>query len=50
MDRVPVSSSHIRSVGFDRATLTLDVEFTNGRVYRYLDGKRHPEAILTPKV
>jgi hypothetical protein len=37
MDRIPVNSSHILSVGFDRATQTLEVEFTNGRVYQYLD-------------
>ena len=37
MERVAISSSHIRSVGFDHATLTLEVQFTNGRVYQYLD-------------
>ena len=37
VERVLVISSHIRSVGFDRETLTLEVRFTNGRVYQYLD-------------
>jgi hypothetical protein len=37
MDRIPITSSHIQSVGFDRATLTLEVQFTSGRVYQYLD-------------
>jgi KTSC domain len=37
MDRIPITSSRIRSVRFDRASLTLEIEFTNGRVYQYLD-------------
>jgi hypothetical protein len=37
MDRVPITSSHIRSVGSDRASLTLEIEFTNGRESPYLD-------------
>ena len=32
-----VDSSSLRSVGYDAATLTLEVEFRNGSVYRYLD-------------
>ena len=30
-----VDSSSLRSVGYDAATLTLEVEFRNGSVYRY---------------
>jgi hypothetical protein len=37
MDRVPISSSNIRSLGFDSATMTLEVQFMDGRVYQYLD-------------
>lgn len=36
MDRAPVDSSSVRSVGYDPATFELEIEFHNGRVYRYL--------------
>ena len=32
-----VDSSSLRSVGYDAATLILEVEFRNGSVYRYLN-------------
>ena len=32
-----VDSSSLRSVGYDAATLTLEVEFRNGSVYRYVN-------------
>ncbi len=35
MDRQPVSSSNILSVGYDEASQTLEVEFANGTVYQY---------------
>lgn len=35
MRRQPVDSRSIASVGYDRATATLEVEFRSGRVYRY---------------
>lgn len=35
MLRVPVTSSNVRSVGYDLATRTLEVEFNNGSVYDY---------------
>src|SRR5436190_7399080 len=37
MKRTPVQSTAIRSTGYDSAGKTLDVEFLNGRVYRYFD-------------
>ena len=37
MKRLPVSSSSIRTVGYDAKTRALEVEFLNGRVYRYAD-------------
>lgn len=37
MKREPVRSSAIRAVGFDPQSRTLEVEFANGRVYRYFD-------------
>lgn len=42
MQRVPVSSSTIVSVGFDAATSTLEVEFVSGQTYQYFDV---PEAV-----
>ena len=35
--RQVIQSSSLRSIGYDRATATLEVEFTNGGVYRYAD-------------
>jgi hypothetical protein len=33
--RQVIASSSLRSIGYDRATHTLEVEFLNGGVYRY---------------
>lgn len=35
VEREPVVSNVLRSVGHDRASSTLEVEFTDGDVYRY---------------
>lgn len=35
MQRTPVSSSNLRSVGYDPATRTLEIEFMNGHIYQY---------------
>ena len=35
MERQRVSSSNIRSIGYDNSTSTLEVEFVNGRIYQY---------------
>ena len=35
MNRVSVSSSHLRSVGYDLTTHTLEIEFVGGEIYRY---------------
>jgi len=35
MERMPVQSSNIRSIGHDPERNTLEVEFSNGRVYEY---------------
>ncbi|RJP47510.1 MAG: KTSC domain-containing protein [Desulfobacteraceae bacterium] len=37
MNRTPVQSSNVASVGYDSDSLTLEVEFTNGTVYQYFD-------------
>lgn len=35
--RTPVASSNIKSVGYDAATRTLAIEFSNSHVYHYAD-------------
>ncbi len=35
MERTPVNSSSIVSVGYDEVAFELELEFQNGRVYRY---------------
>jgi len=35
MNRTPVSSSNIRSVGYDPASRTLELEFHSGGLYQY---------------
>ena len=37
MQRQPVASSNIRSVGFENGAM--EIEFTNGKVYRYTGPK-----------
>jgi hypothetical protein len=37
MNRTPVTSSNVASVGYDLNTMTLEVEFRNGSVYQYFD-------------
>lgn len=36
MKRVHVSSTNIRSIGYDEAIQTLEVEFINGSLYQYM--------------
>jgi hypothetical protein len=35
MQRQPVQSTAIRSIGYDAENQTLEIEFLNGRIYRY---------------
>ncbi|NTV46696.1 MAG: KTSC domain-containing protein [Chlorobiales bacterium] len=35
MDRTPISSSNLRSVGYDQNQKILEVEFDSGSVYQY---------------
>ena len=37
MERVPVTSSTIRSVGYDAESQTLEIEVTSGSIYQYFD-------------
>jgi hypothetical protein len=35
MERIPVSSSNLRTVGYDPDSSTLEIEFKSGAVYQY---------------
>jgi hypothetical protein len=37
MERIPVSSSNIKSIGHDPHTNTLEVEFASGKLFQYED-------------
>lgn len=37
MNRTQLSSSNLRSVGYDPAASTLEVEFRHGGIYQYFD-------------
>ena len=37
MQRTPVQSSNLESVGYDAATATLEVAFLNGSIYQYFN-------------
>jgi len=37
MNRIPVDSSNISSIGFDEDSNTLEVEFRSGAIYQYFD-------------
>lgn len=41
MERVSVSSSNISSIGYDRQSAVLEVEFTSGDVYHYFNVPEH---------
>jgi len=47
MDRVPVDSSNVVSVGYDEETSILEVEFLSGSIYRYLGVPSRQFVILT---
>lgn len=40
MNRTYVSSSNVRSVGYDESSATLEVEFLSGAIYRYFNVPR----------
>ena len=46
MHRKKVESSNILSVGYDRATKTLEVEYAHGGIYQYADTKADEYAAL----
>ncbi|HBM45827.1 TPA: KTSC domain-containing protein [Patescibacteria group bacterium] len=41
MNRIAVTSSNIRSIGYDLESFVLEVEFTSGDVYQYYDVPQH---------
>ena len=41
MQRISVSSSNISSVGYDRQTNILEVEFSSGDIYQYFNVPEH---------
>ena len=49
MQRVPVVSSNLVSVGYDDERMILEIEFKQNHVYQYKDvPKFHFEAIMEP--
>lgn len=41
MERIPIQSSNLASVGYDETTSVLEVEFINGNIYQYFDVPIH---------
>ncbi len=41
MERIPVESSNIESVGYDPESARLEIAFLNGYVYEYYDVPQH---------
>lgn len=41
MNRTPVTSSNIQSIGYDALSSVLEVEFTSGDVYQYFNVPEH---------
>jgi len=52
MNRVPVSSSNVASVGYDPNSMILEVEFKNGSIYQYFDvpETEHASLMSAPSV
>ena len=50
MDKQRVSSSTVMSIGYDRQTETLEIEFGSGRVYQYygVPGRLHVKFMQAP--
>ncbi len=50
MNRAPVTSSQIVSIGFDSATSTMEIEFTNRGLNRERPNSIYQYAQVTPEV
>jgi hypothetical protein len=46
IERVPVESSNLKSVGFDEKARVLEIEFHHGGLYRYHDVPQETHAAL----
>lgn len=46
MDRIPVNSSNIVSIGYDKESQMLEIEFKTRRIYRYSSVPPHVYASL----
>lgn len=47
MERIPVASTNVASIGYEVETQTLEVEFRNGSVYQYFNVPEfHYEGLL----
>ena len=52
MDRAPVKSSNVSSVGYDPKSKTMEVEFKDGSIYHYhgVDSTTHSDLISAKSV
>ena len=52
MERTPVKSSNVASVGFDKETGTLEIEYKSGGVYHYVgvDADKHSDLMKAPSI
>jgi hypothetical protein len=52
MERKKVSSSHIRSIGYDPSGQTLEVELTDGSVWQYakVPSETHRRLLAAPSI
>jgi hypothetical protein len=52
MERKKVSSSHIRSVGYDAGSKTLEVELTDGSIWEYtsVSSEVHRRLLAAPSI
>ena len=41
MERIPIQSSNLASVGYDPENVTLEVEFSRGGIYQYYGVPQH---------
>lgn len=46
MERQPVESEALRSIGYDAASRVLEIEFTSGAIYRYFGVPAHTYSAL----
>ena len=52
MERKKVSSSHMRSVGYDAGSKTLEVELTDGSIWQYtsVSSEVHRRLLAAPSI